>query len=167
MVSVTIFPNYFKLVTVSQEFVSKYQWSDSENVSDYCHILSWLWCKKCYQQIHWIARGQFGSSNQNSVEIAHKNLNGENAGVIKFCTNKIPDEWKIDGIKTGPSSDTFQVRYHQLEIVFFAFCVEPNFSFLVLIAHFINSLCAALKFVAHNVIPSDDNSAEALLLLCS
>ena len=30
--------------------------------------------------------------------VAHKKLKGENAGVIKFCTNKIPDEWKIDGI---------------------------------------------------------------------
>ena len=38
--------------------------------------------------------------------VAHKKLKGDCAGVIKFCTNKIPDEWKIDGIKTGPNCDT-------------------------------------------------------------
>ena len=94
--------------------------------------------------------------------VAHKKLKGENAGVIKFCTNKIPDEWKIDGIKTGPNCDTVLDLIPSESHIFCIF-VEPNFSFLVLIAHFINSLCAALKFVAHNVIPPDDNSAEALL----
>ena len=93
-------------------------------------------------------------------------MKGKNAGVIKFCTNTIPDEWKIDRLKTGPTCDTVYIQY-QIADRNHTFCilrVEPNFTFLVLIAHFINSLCAALKFVAHNAIPSDDNSAVALLL---
>ena len=59
----------------------------------------------------------------------------------------------LDRIASWHKSD-FSIKHKGTNInCIFVLNCGTQFSFLVLIAHFINFLCSALKFVAHNEIP--------------
>ena len=78
----------------------------------------------------------------NTVEITAQKVEGRIQ--VLSCTNKMPDEWKIVGIRTGLKVTHFRYDINQVstidipEIIYIF--LEPHFSFLVLIALSINSL---------------------------